>query len=110
MANVVISIDKAGKATYLVNEHTKDLFPDATVPRRASHVTPMGLWKCLAFKTLRAVCGEDSKVGDWTRTWGGNWYLDLTPVGGYKWILFESRAEAIEYEINWLNENFLGKQ
>ena len=109
MANIVISIDPHGTATYLCNQYTEGLFPDAGDPIRASHVVPMGLWKYLAFKALRAAFGEDSRVGAWTRTWSGNWYLDLSPSGGYAWILFESRAEAIEFEINWLNTNFLGR-
>ena len=78
MANVVVSIDKEGTATYLVNEHTRDLFPGAARPRRASHVVPMSLGARLWFKALRAVFGEDGKIGDWTRTWAGPWIVDMS--------------------------------
>jgi hypothetical protein len=109
MANVVISIDKEGTATYLVNEHTKDLFPEAARPRRASHVVPWSLWARIWFWALRAAFGEDGSVGEWTRTWRGLWLLDMRPVGGPYGMVFAHRNCAIEYEINWLNENWLGR-
>lgn len=32
----------------------------------------------------------------------GKWYADLSPVGGPKVTGFSSRAEALAYEIEWL--------
>src|SRR5271166_5333938 len=103
MANVIISIDSEGAATYLVNEHTRDLFPDAAMPRRASHVVPMDPCLRILFQTLRAVCSDDSEAAKWTRTWGCRWQVDLSPVNGPCYLGFLNRDEAIEFEIGWLN-------
>jgi hypothetical protein len=106
MANVIISIDKEGSATYLVNEHTRDLFPEAAEPRRASHVEPVGFPSLLYFRALRWVFGEDGKVGNWTRAWRGPWCLRIIAAGCPITQCFWTRDEAIEFEINWLNEKF----
>ncbi|MGL5725741.1 hypothetical protein [Cetobacterium sp.] len=37
----------------------------------------------------------------------GLWYVDLAPVNGPRIEGFKTRNEAIEYEINWINENHL---
>jgi hypothetical protein len=110
MANVVISIDGEGTATYLVNQYTEKLFPEAQQPRRASHVVPMGRWSRFLFQALRGAFGEDGRVSEWTRTWAGPWKIDMSPVGGPTVSGFFDRAVAIEYEINWLNANWLGRQ
>jgi hypothetical protein len=109
MANIVISIDPEGTATYLVNKYTEGLFPDAAVPRRASHVVPLSQSARFWFKALRGAFGEDGMVGDWTRNWKGPWLVDMSPIGGLVHGIFPTRDEAIEFEINWLNKNFLGR-
>ncbi len=109
MANVVISIDKEGTATYLVNEHTKDLFPEATRPRRASHVEPVSLSLRVLFRALRRAFKDESRVAAWTRSWPCYWYVDMSPVGGPKRGPFSNRAQAIEFEIQMLNRFWLGR-
>jgi hypothetical protein len=110
MANIVISIDPQGTATYLVNQYTEKLFPEAQEPRRASHVTPMDPWLAFCFQALRGAFGEDGRISNWTRRWECSWQVDMSPVGGPQVAGFDSRDEAIEYEINWLNANWLGRQ
>ena len=110
MANIVISIDTEGTVKYLVNEYTEGAFPEAAEPRRASHVEPMGFPSLIAFRALRWAFGEDGRVGNWTRTWRGPWSLRMVVADCPITWCFDPRAEAIEYEINWLNANFLGRQ
>ena len=109
MANIVISIDPEGTATYLCNQHTDGLFPEAARPRRASHVEPWSLSLKFLFRALRGAFGDDSWAADWTRRWPCRWTVDLSPVGGPSYGLFYSRDAAIEFEIEWLNEKFLGR-
>jgi hypothetical protein len=109
MANMVVSIDEQGTATYLVNEYTRDLFPEAAEPRRASHVEPVSLSLRKLFRWLREAFGEDGRVGNWTRTWTCLWLVDMRPINGDVWGPFASRAEAIEFEVQWLNRFWLGR-
>lgn len=37
----------------------------------------------------------------------GFWYADLTPSGGEKITGFKTRTEAINYEIDYLNKEYL---
>lgn len=108
MSTVTFSIDEeTGEMTFLVNSITQDLAAEAGSTRRASHVEPMD-WKLkVAFRALRWALGDDSRIADWTRTWKCLWQVDLSPVGGKAHGWFSSRADAIDYEIMWLNENFL---
>ena len=108
MSIVTFSIDEeTGEMTFLVNDITKDLAAEARSTRRASNVEPMDLRLRLAFRVLRWALGDDGNIADWTRTWKCSWELDLSPVDGPKIIGFGSRSDAIEYEILWLEENFL---
>lgn len=105
---VMFKINQAGDVTFLVGERTKGFVPEATTTRRASHVVPLFGHARFWFKALRMVFGEDGRVGDWTRTWTGPWIVDLRPVGGNNGMIFMTREQAIDFEIAWLNQNFLG--
>jgi len=105
-ANVVFKIS-GGKTTFLVSEHTKAFIPATAVPRRASYIEPMNPWLRFLFRFLRAWCGDEGEVAEFTRGWTCAWQADMTPVGGPIVYNFQSRAAAIEYEIAWLNRNFL---
>lgn len=107
MANLVFKIDANGDTTFLVSEHTKAFMNKTAVTRRASHVVPWHGPTRTWFRLLRKVFGEEGRVGNWTRTWKGPWVVDLTPVGGEMHGFFATRVNAIEFEIEWLNKNFL---
>jgi len=107
MSEIVISFDKDSNATFLVTPTTTAMFPEAAKPRRASHVEPMSPRARFWFRVLRRAFGEYGRVGNWTRTWKGLWQINLHPVGGPIIKGFFSRDNAIEFEINWLNANFL---
>lgn len=38
----------------------------------------------------------------------GDWYADLSPVNGPKLGPFEQRQEALDAEVEWLNEHMVG--
>jgi len=110
MESVVVSIDTEGTATYLVNEHTKGLFPDAQEPRRATHIEPELLPLRLAFRALRKAFGDDGTVAAWTRSWTiGTWQADFTPIGESIVHGFQSHAQAVRFEVYWLQNHWLGR-
>ena len=73
--------------------------------RRASQVHPVNRIKRAAFYTLRGLFGERGRVSDWTRSWVGNWEVDLAVSGGPKLGPFAVRSEAIRAEEQWLEDN-----
>lgn len=40
----------------------------------------------------------------------GRWMADLSPVGGPILGPYEKRSEALEAEVGWLEENWLGRE
>jgi hypothetical protein len=107
-ANVVFKISD-GKTTFLVSEHTKAFIPATAPVKRASHVEPLKLWQAYAFRLLRKAFGDEGRVANWTRDWKCQWIVDCRPINGpLHPQVFSNRAEAIEFEILWLNRNFLG--
>ena len=104
---IIITVDSAGTVTHLV-DHPLTEYPETATVARASHIEPLDPTLFLAFRLIRWVFGDESKMADWTRTWKCLWSVDLSPVGGPTNYPFRTRAEAIEYEIKWLNQNFLG--
>lgn len=71
---------------------------------RASHVEPVSWPKRLAFHAIRRLVRDESRVADWTRRWKCQWQARI--IGGP--VLrgpFQSRAEAIEAEVAWINRN-----
>lgn len=108
MANVVFKIDTQGNTTFLVNAHTKDMVTNINLVKRASHVEPLMLWQAYIFRALRATFGDEGRVANWTRDWKCQWIVDCRPIGGPMHPqVFSNRAEAIEFEVEWLNKNFL---
>jgi len=110
MQPIIVSIDTEGTATYLINEYSRNAFPDAQEPRRASNVLPMSLPLRILFRALRGASSDDSRLAAWTRTWPCLWQVDLSPVGGPTYGGLYPREAAIECEIEWLNANFLGRR
>lgn len=37
----------------------------------------------------------------------GLWYADLAPIGGPRQEEFKTRDEAIQFELDWINANYL---
>ena len=109
MNHVTFRIDDSnGDVTFLVNELTSPFIDDTSTVLRASHVEPVNRMIRAVFYTLRALFGEYSRIGAYTRTWGCTWRINLAPVNGP--ILptaYRERAKAIDAEIAWLEENFL---
>jgi len=104
--SVVFKIS-GGTTTFLVNEHTKAFIPANAPIRRASHVEPMDRMDRLRFRAIRAEYGDESEAAAATRMWDVLWQVDLSPVGGPLVEGFKDRAKAIDWEIQWLNSNFL---
>jgi hypothetical protein len=109
MNTVTFSIDEStGNTIFLVDEETKAFLDYSSTVRRASNVEPVFLPLRLAFKALRYQFGETGRVSDWTRNWNCLWRVNLAPVHGpILPIDFANRQTAIDWEVKWLNENFL---
>jgi hypothetical protein len=109
MEHVTVSIDETnGEYTFLVSDLTRGLLDATSTVKRASRVEPVSMVLRGLFYALRVVFGEYGRTGDWTRTWGCEWRVNLTPVNGP--ILPETytiRQKAIDAEIIWLETNFL---
>lgn len=75
---------------------------------RATHVEPDSLLLRLAFHVLRLFFGDKGRMSEFTRHWSCLWRVNITPIGGPilapRW---KNRQEAIDAEVEWLNENFL---
>ena len=108
MSNTVMfKIDTEGNLKCLHTPVTKAMFPEPASILRASHVEPVSLSLKIAFKALRIALGDEGKVAEWTRTWDCHWEVNLHPVMGPYVGPFATRQDAIDFEINWLNKNFL---
>jgi hypothetical protein len=105
---IVFSIDGEGDVRFLVNEDTSSFLDATSAVRRASHVLPsIPLLRAL-FVRIRLIFGEHGRMAEFTRRWNCSWVVDLSPVNGPKLLtIFKSRQAAIDYEIQWLNTNFL---
>jgi len=131
---VTITIEDDGNLTFLATE-SADVFLELgrVVTRRASHVEPAPRYERIAFRILRTLFPDDSRVAQWTRTWNTLWRVDTRPVGGpiltyghmweedgtantipivrempmYKRIrYFSDRQTAIDAEVKFLNQFF----
>ena len=104
---IVISITDSG-SRFLVNEDTAPFLEEGAVIRRASHVEPEDVILRGLFHALRSIWGEKGWVAECTRKWRCLWRVNLKPSGGpilsARW---RNRQQAIDAEIEWLNENFI---
>jgi len=78
---------KTGEMKFIYNEKLLDVFTKnntigSRLDARASHVEP-----------------DEHKPGKWV--------VDLTPVGGPVIDGFDKRSVALDYEVDWLNDNIL---
>lgn len=107
METITFSIDENGNTTFLVNELTNSFVNETSIVRRASHVEPWNPLLRAVFHTLR-LFGDKTAIADWTRKWTCRWRVNLSPVNGpILPIEFANRSTAIQFEVDWLTENFL---
>jgi hypothetical protein len=106
---VTITIEDDGTQTFLKTD-SADIFLEQgeVITRRASHVYPVNFWKRTAFRALRTVVSDTSRIAYWTRTWQGPWLVDTAPTAGVvlegRWV---KRQDAITAEVTFLNDWFL---
>ena len=104
-------IDESGDMKFLVPEFMSEspLLDGANVSR-ASHVEPGNVILRIIFHGLRQILGDKGRMSEFTRRWNCLWRVNTKPVGGP--ILagrYRNRKDAIEAEIIFLNEWFIGE-
>lgn len=79
---------------------------------RASNVMPAAWPKRIAFRAIRKLVSDESRIAGWTRTWRGRWIADMGLSGGP--VLrgadgkgFALRADALAAEVEWINKEVL---
>lgn len=110
MEHITVSIDEStGETRFLVPTSGESPFIEVdTRVKRASHVEPWNPLLRYMFYALRAIFGESGQAAEYTRQLPCLWRVNLQPVNGPVIpIEFSSRQTAIEFEIQWLEENFL---
>ena len=109
MEQFTVSIDDAtGEARYLVSDASRFLFETGSTVERASHVEPVSRALRVLFYALRELFGEYGRMASFTRAWGCQWRVNLSPVNGPMLPgTWNDRADAIKAEILWLETNFL---
>jgi hypothetical protein len=109
MYSIVIGPD--GQMEFINNNGLAELLSEGEARiTRASHVEPLAPVKRLAFRVIRRLVADDSRIAAWTRNWKGPWVADLALSGGP--VLagddgdgFASRADAIAAEVAWINQH-----
>lgn len=101
---IVISIAPDGT----VLSHGAELPFTHVSRRRASWIEPTNPWLRMAFRLLR-IAPDASWLTGWTRTWQCNWRVNMGPSGGPVFGCYSNRADALEAESQWLNENLTKK-
>jgi len=76
------------------------------VTKRASHVEPDKQALRLVFHMLRYMFGDKGWMATFTRYWPCLWRVNISPLSGPilpgRW---KDRQEAIDAEVEWLNEH-----
>lgn len=104
---VTVVVRDDGELVCLDNDSTAWLKPLGHVTtRRASHVEPDKWPLRLIFHVLRWFFGDKGWMATFTRHWPCLWRVNVSPLHGPilpgRW---RDRQEAIEAEVEWLNEN-----
>jgi hypothetical protein len=106
---IVTVLVENGNLTFLATD-SADCFLElgTVITRRASHVFPANFWKRQAFRILRILVSDTSRLAAWSRTWRGPWLVDTKPTAGVvlngRWM---NRQDAIDAEVEFLNDYFL---
>jgi hypothetical protein len=107
MQTITLTITEDGNQLFL---HGAEIFGTSDdIVRRASHVYPECFWLRLAFRAIRFCVSDTSGPAKWTRIWRCLWRVDTSPVGGPVFeTRFINRQAAIDAEVQFLNNHFLG--
>ena len=111
MQPVTVTITEDGNQLFVAG-HGNDVFCDAgtSTVQRASHVEPDNAVLRWLFHYIRQRCADTSALAGFTRLWPCLWRINTAPVGGP--ILeakYRDRKQAIEAEVRFLNQFFLGE-
>lgn len=112
MNSVIIELD--GTVRFIMADDLAGLLTEGNAQvTRASNVMPVNPLKRMAFRMIRKLVADDSRLACWTRTWRGRWIADMKLSGGP--VLrgvdgkgFALRADALVAEVEWINANILG--
>jgi hypothetical protein len=110
--NFVVS--RGGATKFIYTDELAGLVENSEAQiKRASHVEPVNAAKRVAFRIIRSLVSDKSRVAAWTRKWQGPWQADMALSGGP--ILmgpegkgFETRQAAIAAEVGWIHRNLFG--
>jgi hypothetical protein len=106
-ATLIIDL-ATGDCKMVLTKAAKTLHLTDSPSRRASHIIPRNFVLRLIFYITRFLVRDDSRLAQWTRTWGCAWLIDTRPVGGP--ILdgvWYNRLAAIDAEVEFLNRWFI---
>lgn len=113
MNSVIIEPD--GTVRFILADDLAGLLTEGNAQvTRASNVMPVNPLKRMAFRAIRNLVSDESRLAGWTRTWRGRWIADMKLSGGP--VLrgadgkgFALRADALAAEVEWINVNILGR-
>ena len=108
MEIVKVTIDEdTAEIKYLISAESPLLIlPDSTV-KRASNIIPANVLLRTIWYALR-MFGDDTLAARYTRTWECKWVIDFSPIGyGILPVEWDSRQAAIDFEVDYLERNFL---
>ena len=100
-----ITIQTNGNACYVDPAAESLLDQNTGERRRQSLVEPQNRTLRVLFRAIRFPCGDRGRIAAWTRRWRCLWMARI--FGGPTAGPFADRAEAIEWEISWIEENVL---
>jgi hypothetical protein len=104
---VKIVIDPNGEMRTIATPEAESLGLGSGKRRRASYIEPANRPLRWLFRRLRRMFGDYGRVAAFTRSWPCEWRVDLTPSAGPIVGGFHDRAEAIRFEVRWLEKNSL---
>lgn len=100
-----IAIQTNGNARYVDPAAESLIDQKSAARRRQSRVEPQDRILRVFFRAIRFLCGDRGRIAAWTRRWRCLWMARI--FGGPTAGPFADRAEAIEWEISWIEENVL---
>lgn len=103
-----ITIDKEGNIEFVAKEELEFLTElGTTEKKRASHVEPVSFVLRVLFHSIRRLVDDGSSWAQMTRRWRCRWRVNLTLSNGPIFGSFTNRQEAIDAEVEWINQNIL---
>lgn len=99
-----IHIMPNGELEYIVKPELDCLSTIGSVDqKRISHVEPVSVLPRLAFKMIRRLTDDKSKIAAWTRRWKCKWRVRMLETG-FIFGSYSDRLDAIDAEIAFWNE------